>query len=923
MYRLIRFQATNIIGFMSGLGKKNLTIDLSDMQDKSILVVCGDNASGKSTFLSLIHPLHTPSDGRTKFVIPGKEGSLIRSYKGDDGSFLISKCVYMPKPDGSHLAKCYLALQKHPDEDAIELNPNGNVTSYNALLMTYFGITKDYVNFASYSDAVAGIVSMTDGERKANVASLIPNTGRFELAYNTINDKYKELRNLMRNISQKIMSIRDEDSLDSDYKRVAKALTDAQIDRDETLRKLSKIEGRVRELSHGEDIKILVDNYNQMVMSIAQNDSQITQIKRDLYRLYDKLSLGIDTDNDILYTGADPAPRMISKLERKVATAESNIQSASSRLDTLKNSIAKAENEISESESVLFSIQTQDAKELEETKIGYEMQLKELRYTKNKEKYEHMSYDACVALIKAVSTINFMIQSLYDEYNNLVSEYFEQINQDQKALSDKYMESAEWLAIKIEDDERSKDVLYRQIIEKEQYRKFQDILTQRPADCHIDTCPFIANALKWSHISAEIAELKEEYSKICLEIETSEKDFETWKDRMKLMESAQNLITYLHEHEENLKLYLNIDLSSIYKSIANGTWGNLLDVLKLKQLAAILSEKDLYIRITTQLIPDIDRALEIAKVYGSNREMMKNHIEHLMESRNQLVEERDRVSMSLISTSSILSIYKAKLGYWNEINNSLEKYREIIAKNAELTNKATAQEKEITSIRDLVAKCKDLDADLIRLDSMINELSPMKREIEIELAELLKLKAEKTQIDQDFLIVDIMRSLVQPGKGIRKELLNIYFYDIYQTANELLLNTFDGKLRLHEFIITDKEFTIPFEYAGEVGSDVAFASSSQRATIATAISLAIISKLIDRYSIVTFDESDQTLSPANKALFVDILSKQMSLIGISQAFIITHSVEFYESLENVSFIGFPGYKHTGLNTKTNDILEVS
>ena len=168
-----------------------------------------------------------------------------------------------------------------------------------------------------------------------------------------------------------------------------------------------------------------------------------------------------------------------------------------------------------------------------------------------------------------------------------------------------------------------------------------------------------------------------------------------------------------------------------------------------------------------------------------------------------------------------------------------------------------------------------------------------------------------------------MRSILQPGKGLRKELLNIYFYDIYQTANELLLNTFDGKLRLHEFIITDKEFTIPFEYAGEVGSDVAFASSSQRATIATAISLAIISKLIDRYSIVTFDESDQTLSPANKALFVDILSKQMSLIGISQAFIITHSVEFYESLENVSFIGFPGYKHTGLNTKTNDILEVS
>ena len=923
MYKLVRFQATNCIGFMSGLGKKTLTINLSDMEDKNILVVCGDNASGKSTFLSLIHPLHTPSDGRTKFIIPGKEGSLIRSYKGDDGTFLISKCIYMPRPDGTHLAKCYLAMQKSEEDEAIELNPNGNVTSYNSLLMTYFGITKDYVNFASYSDAVAGIVSMTDGERKANVSSLIPNTGRFELAYNTINDKYKELRNLMRNVSQKIMNIRDEDSLDSDFHRVAKALTQANIDREDLIKKLGKIEGRVRELSHGEDIKTMVESYNNMVATIAQNDSKLMSVKRELQRLYDKLNLDIDQDNDVLYKGSNPPIIYISYYERKIATAEATIQSASTRLDNLKDSIAKAENEISESESIIYSIQTQDIKELEESKIGYEMQLKELRYAQDKDKYDGMTYEACVELIKSVSTIHYMIQSLYEEYGNLVSEYFAQINEDQSKHLDNCQRQAEWLAVKLEDNEEHKDALYRQIIEKEQYRKFQDILSQRPADCHIDTCPFIANALKWKHISVEIADLKKEYDKLCLEIEADEKVFRSWDQRLALIGAAQNLINYLNEHTEALKLYAGLSLNDVYKSFANGSWETVLNVLKLKQLAAILSEKDLYIRITTQLIPDIDRAMEIAKVYGSNREMMKNHIERLIETRDQLLEERERLTMSTIATRSVLDVYRAKLSHWKEINENLTWYHEHLAENAELTNKASAQEKEITSIRDLVSKCKELDEELQRLDTMIDELAPMKQQIEIELAELLKLKAEKSAIEQDFLIVDIMRSLVQPGKGIRKELLNIYFYDIYQTANELLMNTFDGKLRLHEFIITDKEFTIPFEYAGEVGSDVAFASSSQRATIATAISLAIISKLIDRYSIVTFDESDQTLSPANKALFVDILSKQMSLIGISQAFIITHSVEFYESLENVSFIGFPGYKHTGLNTKTNDVLEVS
>lgn len=923
MYKLVRFQATNCIGFMSGLGKKTLTINLSDMEDKNILVVCGDNASGKSTFLSLIHPLHTPSDGRTKFIIPGKEGSLIRSYKGDDGTFLISKCIYMPRPDGTHLAKCYLAMQKSEEDEAIELNPNGNVTSYNSLLMTYFGITKDYVNFASYSDAVAGIVSMTDGERKANVSSLIPNTGRFELAYNTINDKYKELRNLMRNVSQKIMNIRDEDSLDSDFHRVAKALTQANIDREDLIKKLGKIEGRVRELSHGEDIKTMVESYNNMVATIAQNDSKLMSVKRELQRLYDKLNLDIDQDNDVLYKGSNPPIVHISYYERKIATAEATIQSASTRLDNLKDSIAKTENEISESESIIYSIQTQDIKELEESKIGYEMQLKGLRYAQDKDKYDGMTYEACVELIKSVSTIHYMIQSLYEEYGNLVSEYFAQINEDQSKHLDNCQRQAEWLAVKLEDNEEHKDALYRQIIEKEQYRKFQDILSQRPADCHIDTCPFIANALKWKHISDEIADLKKEYDKLCLEIEADEKVFRSWDQRLALIGAAQNLINYLNEHTEALKLYAGLSLNDIYKSFANGSWETVLNVLKLKQLAAILSEKDLYIRITTQLIPDIDRAMEIAKVYGSNREIMKNHIERLIETRDQLLEERERLTMSTIATRSVLDVYRAKLSHWKEINENLAWYREHLAENAELTNKASAQEKEITSIRDLVSKCKELDEELQRLDTMIDELAPMKQQIEIELAELLKLKAEKSAIEQDFLIVDIMRSLVQPGKGIRKELLNIYFYDIYQTANELLMNTFDGKLRLHEFIITDKEFTIPFEYAGEVGSDVAFASSSQRATIATAISLAIISKLIDRYSIVTFDESDQTLSPANKALFVDILSKQMSLIGISQAFIITHSVEFYESLENVSFIGFPGYKHTGLNTKTNDVLEVS
>ena len=56
MYKLIRFKAVNCVGFLSGLGRKSFELDLTKYTDRNIFVVIGNNATGKSTFLSLIHP---------------------------------------------------------------------------------------------------------------------------------------------------------------------------------------------------------------------------------------------------------------------------------------------------------------------------------------------------------------------------------------------------------------------------------------------------------------------------------------------------------------------------------------------------------------------------------------------------------------------------------------------------------------------------------------------------------------------------------------------------------------------------------------------------------------------------------------------------------------------------------------------------
>jgi len=921
MYRLKSMSATNVTGFMSGLGRKTFRIDFSEALEagKSIFLACGANASGKSTFLSLIHPTHIPSDGRTKFIVPGKEGSLIREYIGDDGTILLSKCIATPKED-THLWKCYLSIRKPGDTEAIELNPNGNVTSYYALLDTYFGITKDFVNFASYNDAVEGMVTMTDMERKQSVANLVPNTERFEVAYGIINERHKELRNLMRNVSQKIMNIRDADSLDADLSRVNAQLTKAHERQDELNEKIGRADGRIRELSGGKDIKAMAQAYNDMVMGIANMDSELGSMRNRLLHIYAQLGLELDEKTPVSFVGEDKLNAQISRLERKLASVETTIRISSERREKILADISKTEKEIAESESVLFGLQTQDVAELEKTRDEYKKQLREMRYTGNEKKYEGMSYSECIRMSELCSSMIQLIEALYEEHGELITEYFRNIhNLDE--FRNGCQHNVDMLSVELESRSAKRDSLYRQIIEKEQYSKFQDILTQRPRNCTIDNCPFIANALKWSHVAGELKDLQAQYDKLNVEIEQASASQDSYRRQLMMDEHLAPFMTLLRSSEDGLRRYLGLGLDDVYHAIVTGSWLTVLDIMKLKSLAAILSEKDYHDRIVNNLLPDIEHAIEMAKVYGTNRAILESQISKLVETRDLMMSELDESTISQTASSRMRSIYALQLERYREIRSLLDDYNELARKRIETFNDAKSKESNITRITELVKKANSMNEELREVHNSIEELEPLKDQLEFDMKELIKLKGEKEQIDEDFLVVDIMRSIVQPGKGIRKELLNMYFYDIYQTANELLMNTFDGKLRLHEFIITDKEFTIPFEYAGETGSDISFASSSQRATIAIAISMAIISKLIDRYSILTFDESDQTMSPANKAVFIDILTKQMRQLGVAQTFMISHSPEFYSSIDNVQFIGFPGYEDF-INTKENDVIEI-
>ena len=918
MYRLIRFKATNLCGFLSGLNKKTVDIDLTPVYDKDVIAVLGENGSGKSTFLSLIHPVHTPSDKRTKFIAEGKEGSIIREYVNVDGSRIVTKAIYTPKKDG-HTAKLYFKVIS-PDGEENELNPSGNVSSYNELLYTYMGVNKDYVSFASYNDLVRGIVDMTDTERKLNVSSLIPNTSRFETAYNIINDKYRDLRTTIRNISQKIAQLSDKDELEARVVRLADAVAASRRERDRALKKAAKLEGQLKAMTGGKSADELSKQSKKKYDKVLEIYSSMMADIRTLKNLVYDLGKFDSKDLSELIRFANTLCEKIPDLEVKYAKAIAEDEQYRSSSASYQKQINELENDLTELQASLFSLRTQDVDDLKQVRSDLQSRIKRMEYyDPEHDAYEDMIFEHANTLANQLDLVFRSAQGLSDRYGEIFSDYF-----NGGTLTSSLLENA----VSYYDRENAlKDELDRlstEIAEKEQYRKLQYILEKRPANCVDDSCPFIANALQWNLVKPELDRLHEQYQKAQAE----------YRDAVNKSANAKLAEAFNAEKEafeELIKQFApDVDkytlgkypLFETVKLLSKGDAKLYYDTLDLlKRIAAILSEKSLYLDIVNVQLPKINATIELAENSQISRAMIERQIQ---QKNDKLSAIRDECIYSEMSIGIIADVKKRTADKLEK----LKKLREV-ARSAEAHSREfSSTEKEYKDLADVVEKISDIKAEIEdykdavrKCDKEIAEYEPALDKTRYMLRQLGMLKLEEAERTHKFMVVDIMRSIVMPGKGLWKEAIDIYMSEINAIANQVLQNTFGGALMLEPFELTDKSFIMPYTYNGSTGPDISFASSSQRATVATAISMAIISKMVDKYSTITLDEFDATLSPANKEVITEVLVNSMKILGIGTAYVITHNPENYEKAAvNTGYILFPGGKISG--KKDKDYVEI-
>lgn len=906
-FKIKKITLKNFIGIRNGLGKDELTIDFKKISNKSIIVILGENGTGKSTLASVLHALPGSTDKRNKIIIDDKEGLKKIQYERDDGVEFHCKIVYSPSKTG-HNTKGYIR-KITIDGDEEELNPNGNITSYKELIESELGLTDAVLKLANQNDVCKGHVDMTSTERKLNMATFLPED-IYSNYYQIVDKIYKEMKTRISVLVAALGKMHDEATIERELKVVTEKINDLVAKRDKCIGKIKEFETR---------IDILKDE--NIVKREKEIDSNIRSLNKELEKIADKLKTLYETKLiSVLGSDSEKTSKRIAKiideLKKQSQQTEIDISILVNSIDELRDKRNSINKDIQSKESILEDINT-------------DLSLNELKKLLNEHKERFNYLDKIISKLdtnitksdfmigyEIVNTIRRMIEVIRDNDNDFIEialnssiKDIESILLELTAKKEKILQLRSNLETKITDLNSNSDL--------------KDVLDKRPKNCTIDNCPFIENAQKWTIIEKELDTVTAGLDDCNKKIDKIDIEIDKYNSIYNILSKIDQLMSYINT---NLPIINKLPYSEAYstesaiKKVIKKGLSLLARSDDFDEFIEIIEFKDEYNNLKYKQIPSIENEIKIIETQGKFISSAKDDLKFLRESYNSI---KDSITMK----ESQLEILKDTLDYTQSMLEALSLYHEgqsdyevIYDDMKEAFEELKEVKKKLDELDSYKDKLKDKKERLIELDA---QLQPLTRERELYKMEQLKIadhKQELASIEDDMYKCEIIRaSLSVKDNGIPVSALE-YFMDIVRSnANVMLSNAFNGSLYLEEFIINTKDFIIPYKKNGDYGMDVSYASSSERSFISLCLTLAIVEEIVSKYGIVILDEIDRGFSDNAKYKFIDILGTQIRRVGIQQVFMVSHNYSFYEGYD-IGYICFPGSNLT--NRDSSSVINI-
>lgn len=838
--KILYLKLTNFINIVTAFNTETIEIDFSK-SNNNVVLLTGPNGSGKTSILSCLHPFPTNGNMDVRsdnpIIVPRENGyKEIHISDGDD--LYVIQHFYTRNSD-KHIVKSYI------QKNGVELNENGNVTSFKEIVEKELGLEQDYMKLTRLGSNVTNFIDMKRQERK-NFTGKIISEADIYLSYHKKIMADKNKVNIQINHTSDLIRRLQVDDL-GELKKAQKSLQHQIEDLTAKIEKAnSELSVLQYQLNDCGDIPAMRER-------IQEKEKELKHIQKAL-AIASEIKINISTLKSMIEEAKIAILKAKSSLDTNIITRTGILN----QLDSIAHEIDSIRREISHIED------DQNVKDME---ANIEL-LRETIRRRAKESGISGYVRPC-----SKAEMEDLIKMLDKCMDILLSTYELGKGPIQKAVS--------FFHTKTDIEKYT-----RENREKIKRNKMQSLCEQVYAEISKDIGLLGPDCKNPS--GCRVYDFYQRIYEYATQAPDKVIEDETFLAYTKMAyNNIQTVLKYLRDYHDIFEkmpecIKDQFMMSTVLTHICNMEWIYDKDII-FHELGLITDDE-----LQDADLEELSRQKSMLAQYkkaNSNIEYFQNKLEELINSRTALMGQLDEVKETINSLNREIAEKEASVSDYEDMVVAMEHEDEVETEFNDLKSKLTLASQLSLQIREKTSVLNDL---LFRK----NKMSKTHQDNEFRIENYKRYKKDLDELSSKFTDLEYLARALSSREGIPLIFIQAYLKDIKDIANQLLDVVYDGDLHLEDFEITADEFGIPYSTKGTTVKDVIYASQGERSFISLALSFALTYKSISKYNIMLLDEIDATLDISNREKFLHVLEMQIDMIHAEQVFVISHNDMF-------------------------------
>lgn len=832
----------NFSAVKNATGHNEIMIDFRETRNKVCLLI-GPNGCGKTTILSMLHPFADVGNldirNGNSLILEDKEGYKEIQIKKNKDIYTI-KHFYTPHSKKNHSVKSYIM------KNDVELNVNGNVSSFKEYVKEELQIEPDYLKLIRLGSNVTSLIDLTATERKNFMSKIMDDIGVFLERYKTVNTKLRQLEEMISHTVDKLnrIGIIDKKEFSDDIEVLKRNIEQLEAEYLCENNKITLYKNTIDEIEDHENLRdnlaSITKKYTKM-LTILENKSQIESFDVEFY-----------------ITKINELERVISINTNEYGSNIAIIQNSLQYLNTLTEQLRTYKIQMDKEDESDKELERMDdnLKKIRLKIREYEDNLGEFSFPYTKKEFEDF-----LLFLKNTQQI---LRRTYEFGKPPIKRVVELMKNKKNVMN--YINSH---LIDLDDSKSDKSSLFLATIASRFMFGKEDVVIDCGSECAAKTLFMqIQNLLRDSNV------------------DDKNEDSSFYHDMEFVYSNLISIVPRFAEYKDIIDVLpedikKDFTTNSIYDHIGN--LEPIYDEKKFNQLLSLITEYDNYLKLldvyateesTLQKFTSLSKSSYVRSQYQTTEDYVndtKNKITSLKERNLILQEEIDECKKSLEVCIEI----KETIEHFQDIKTMYERYT-----------------KEYELYKETKEKIANAEIQIMRLKLNIDNSNQLLQKKIVDLSQYESLSAELAKMNSVYDDMTYVKEALSSKEGMPLRFIGNYLNNVEDVTNELLDIAYDGKIFIDKFDISPTEFSIPFYNKGVKLSDVKFASQGELSFLNIALSFALSRQALNKYNIMLLDEVDGALDIKNREKFIQIMERQIDRIDSEQNFLITHNAMF-------------------------------